>query len=158
MAKISIRKYRRRDRERVLRIAEESFAGVCLDENIERHFGRIAGTNWRERKRESIDYDLRHNPQHALVAEADGEVIGFVALRIYPDQLMGHIANLAVAREWQGQGAGKMLLNGALAHLRECGMRYARIETLEQNFKAQKLYPAFGFQEIGRQIHYLRVL
>lgn len=153
-----MRRYRRRDRKAILRITEESFEGFCLDENMEKHFGRIADTTWKERKRDGIDYDLRHNPEHVLVAKADGRVVGFVCTRIYRSQATGHIANMAVARDCQGQGVGKILMRHALSHFRKQGMRYARIETLEQNYKGQSLYPAFGFKEVGRQIFYLREL
>jgi ribosomal protein S18 acetylase RimI-like enzyme len=155
---IAIRDLRKSDAEDVLRITDESFEGFCLDSNMERQFGRIAGTTWQERKRESIDYDLQRNPEHAFVAEVDGQVVGFVCTRVYPDESIGHVANIAVAKQYQGRGIGKRLMQTALSHFRECGMRYARIETLEQNYKGQKLYPAFGFKEIGRQIFYLREL
>jgi ribosomal protein S18 acetylase RimI-like enzyme len=65
---------------------------------------------------------------------------------------------MAVAASYQGLGVGKALIGHALEHFRKRGMRYARIETLQQNYKGQKLYPSFGFTEIGRQIYYLREL
>jgi ribosomal protein S18 acetylase RimI-like enzyme len=158
MSEVIIRAYRKTDCEAVLRITEESFEGFCMDYNMEQHFGRIAGTTWRERKRDGIQYELRRHGEHTLVAALDGEVVGYVCTRIEVDYATGHIANLAVAKAYQSRGIGKMLLRQALDHLRECGMRYARIETLEQNFKGRQLYPTFGFKEIGRQVYYLREL
>ena len=46
-------------------------------------------------------------------------------------------------------------MQAALDYLRASGMRYAKIETLEQNRKGQAFYPSVGFQEVARQIHYL---
>jgi len=158
MGEVTVRKYSKRDREKILRITEESFRDTCLDSNMEKHFGRIADTTWQERKREGIDYDLRRNPDHVFVAEADGEVVGYACTRVYQDHLTGHVANMAVANDFQGRGAGKLLLHAALEHFRAEGMRYARIETLADNVKGQRLYPAFGFKEVGRQIYYLREL
>lgn len=158
MSEVTIRSYRRRDREAVMDITDESFGGFCIDANMEHHFGEIAETTWQERKREGIDYDLRRNHDHVFVAESDDRVVGYVCNRLYRDHSIGHIANMAVAKDYQGQGVGKSLLRRSLAHFRECGMRYARIETLEQNYKGQSLYPTFGFKEIGRQIFYLREL
>ncbi len=155
---VTVRKYHRRDRSRVLAIVEESFEGFCLESNMEEHFGRIAGTTWAERKRNGIDYDLRRHPGHALVAEVDAEVVGFLCARLYSSILTGHIANMAVASSHQDRGVGKALIRTALEHFRNEGMRYARIETLEQNYKGRRLYPSFGFQQIGQQIFYFRKL
>jgi ribosomal protein S18 acetylase RimI-like enzyme len=158
MPEVTVRPYRRGDRDAILRITEESFDGFCLDKNMDEHFGPIAGSTWQERKRDGIDYDLRRNPEHTLVAELDGQVAGFVCTRLYHQHRTGHVANMAVAKEHQGRGVGKALMRGALEHFRKSGMRYARVETLEQNYKGQSFYPAFGFKEVGRQIYYLREL
>ncbi len=158
MSEVIIRAYRRADCEAVLRITEESFEGFCMDYNMEKQFGRIAGTTWQERKRDGIEYDLRRHGEHVLVAELGKEVVGYVCTRIDPEYATGHIANLAVDIEHQNQGIGRMLVRGALDHFRECGMRYARIETLVDNVRARKLYTSFGFQEIGQQVYYLHEL
>jgi ribosomal protein S18 acetylase RimI-like enzyme len=157
-SRILVRKYRRADRQTVLDITEDSFGGYCLEANMEKHFGSIAGTTWSERKLEGIDYDLRRHPNDTFVAEVDGEVAGYVATRIYSNVLTGHVANMAVLRRFQGIGVGKALMEAALNHFRREGMQYARVETLEQNFKGQRFYPAYGFKEIGRQIFYFREL
>jgi len=154
---IQVRKYQRQDRRAVLRIAAESFAGVCLDENIEMRFGRV-GDSWQAQKKEAVDYDLTHNAGSAFVAAQGGEVIGFVCNRLYYSRSIGHVANLAVAPSHQGKGVGKALMRASLDHFRREGMRYARIETLEQNRKGQKFYPSLGFQEVGRQIFYFMKL
>lgn len=158
MLDVKVRRYRRRDRDAVMRITEESFEGFCLDSCIEERFGPISGLTWQERKRDVIDYDLRRNPEHALVAEADGLVVGYVCTRLYHDYAIGHVANMAVAKEYQGRGVGKMLIRAALDHFRKCGMRYARIEALEDNYRARDFYLSFGFREVARQIYYLREL
>ena len=154
---IEVRKYQSRDRRAVLRIAVESFVGVCMDENIERQFG-VVGDRWEDYKKEAIDYDLVNNPASTFVAVVDGEVAGFVCNRLYTSRSIGHVANLAVASQFQGKGVGKVLMRASLEHFRERGMRHARIETLEQNAKAQKFYPSLGFKEIGRQIFYFMKL
>ena len=158
MAEARVRRYHRSDRSAVLTITQESFGGVCIEANIEKKFGLIAGSSWQERKRDGIDYDLRRHARQAFVAEVDGKVVGYVSTRLYPGILVGHIANVAVSPEYQGQGIGKKLLAAALDHFRREGMRHARIETLEQNEKGCRLYPAFGFKEVARQIYYFRDL
>jgi len=158
MADLEIRAYHKRDRDAVLRITETSFNGMCLDSAMEKHFGPIAGTSWQERKWDGIEWDLRHRPDDVLVAVVNGQVVGYICTRLYYDYCIGHVANMAVAQEYQGKGVGKMLMRAALDHFRSHGMRYARIETLEENFKGRNFYPAFGFKEVGRQIYYFREL
>ncbi len=158
MGDARLRRYRRRDREAVLRITRESFAGVCLDHRIEQRFGRMQGTAWQERKAAGIDSDLTRHPQDAFVAELEGNVVGFVCTRVYRSTSTGHIANLAVSREHRGRGVGRALVEHALEHFRAEGLSFARIETLEQNEAGRHLYPAAGFEEIGRQVFYFRRL
>lgn len=154
---VRVRRFRYKDREAVLRIAEECFSGVCLDENIEGAFGKI-GVPWQEHKRDSIDFDLTNNASSALVAVMDGKVVGFICNRLYRSRSTGHVANVAVMQAYQGRGVGKALLRASLDYFRAQGMRHARIETLEQNEKACKFYPSLGFEEVGRQIHYYKKL
>ena len=158
MPHIKIRRYRRRDRAAVLRITRESFGGYCLDENIEAAFGRLADTSWQDRKAAGVDSDLTRNPEHCLVAVHDADVVGYVCTRLYRYTATGHIANLAVSPEHQGRGIGRALLEASLRHFRKCGMRHARIETLEQNERGLHLYPVLGFREVGRQVFYFREL
>jgi len=155
---VTIRKYRSRDKAAVLDITERSFDGFCLDQDIDRHFGLINGRPWQERKKNGIEYDLCYQPSDTFVAEVDGKTVGFVCTRLYQDQWIGHVANMAVAPEFQGRGIGKALMQAALDHFKEHRMRYARIETLEQNYKGRKFYPAVGFKEVARQIYYFMEL
>jgi len=155
---IRVRKYRKADNEAILRIATESFDGFCLAQNVEREFGRAGGSSWQESKRGDIEYDLHKYPSDAFVAETEGKVVGFVCTRLYQASLTGHVANLAVDHAYQGMGVGKMLMRAATRHFVANGMRYGRIETLEQNHKAVKFYPSMGFREVGRRIYYLKQL
>ena len=154
---VQVRRYHRRDHQVVLELSAENFSGVCLDENIENAFGQV-GAEWQQHKMDSIDYDLTNSPTSCFVAEVDGKVVGVVCNRLYHDRSVGHVANLAVQREYQGRGIGKALMKATIDHFRETGMRFARIETLEQNEKGQKFYPSLGFKEIGRQIFYFMKL
>jgi len=156
--KLRIRTYRRGDRAAILEMTPRCFDGFCLDQNIEQQFGRIGGVSWQERKKSGIEYDLDSHPSDTLVAEVDGKVVGYACTRLYRLPSIGHVANLAVSPEFQGKGIGKALLHAALEHFKRHGMRHARIETLEQNYKGKRFYPSFGFKEVGRQIFYFKEL
>jgi ribosomal protein S18 acetylase RimI-like enzyme len=81
-------------------------------------------------------------------------VVGFVSTRVDREAAKGRIPNLAVDAAARGQGIGRKLIQHAIDYLRREGMAVVMIETMENNAIGQRLYPSFGFQEVGRQIHY----
>ena len=154
-----IRSFRASDAQVLKEIIVLAFDGVSMDQNMERIFGeQIGPTTWQERKRRAMEADILANPEGIFVAEDKGQVVGFVTARLDPLTKIGWIVNMGVRPEHQGRGIGKRLLAKALDYLREQGMEYAKIETLEQNEVGKVFYPKAGFQEIARQIHYLRKL
>ena len=86
------------------------------------------------------------------------EVAGYITTRLNRSTRIGGIPNLAVLPQFQRRGIGRRLIEKALAYLRAEGMLYARIETLEQNPIGTSFYPAMGFTEVARQIHYIQPL
>ncbi|MFP4056959.1 MAG: GNAT family N-acetyltransferase [Candidatus Brocadiia bacterium] len=150
-----IRPYRPADFDALVEITIRAFDGVSIDQNIERRFGPINGVGWEERKGRHLERDVTANPRGVLVYEEDGGPAGFVACRFDRRTAIGWIPNLAVHPDHQGRGIGRRLMEAALDYLREQGMRFVRIETLEQNARCAAFYPRLGFQEVGRQIHYI---
>ena len=155
---ISVRQYRKQDKDAILAITERSFDGVCIAQNTEREFGMVGNADWRERKKRGIEHDLDYRPSDSFVALAGDSVVGYVCTRLYRQQQIGHVANMAVKVEYQGRGVGESLLKAAINHFRDNGMQHARIETLEQNKRAANFYSSWGFREVGRQIHYFKEL
>ena len=150
-----IRPYCESDRETLRRITIEAFAGVSIEQNLEQRFGSIAGHDWCWRKARHIDADIAAPDAAIWVAEDDrGAVVGYITTRIDVAAGVGMIPNLAVSAEVRGQGIGRQLIEYALARFREAGLEAARIETLEQNPIGRHLYPACGFVEVARQVHF----
>jgi len=150
-----IRSYRPADLDAIQHITVICFDGVSIDRNIEEHFGRIGGHDWRWRKNRHIDDDVANGPgRHVFVAEVAGEVAGYISVRIHKESRIGLIPNLAVDPRHQGAGIGRCLIAHALEFMARQGMECARIETLEQNPIGSHLYPSAGFVEVARQIHY----
>ena len=71
---------------------------------------------------------------------------------------IGHIPNLAVRAGHRGRGLGRRLIEHALDHFRRQGMTHARIETLENNDAGHHLYTSMGFEELTRQVHFIKAL
>ncbi len=154
-----IRPYQPGDLDRLKEITAICFEEVSIDRNIEAKFGEIGGHDWRWRKLRHIDDDVAgDNAEGVFVFEEDGVVEGYITTRIDKATKIGRIPNLAVMPAMQGRGIGKQLMEAAFAHFRGSGMEYAKIETLDQNPIGSKFYPAVGFHEVARQIHYLKPL
>lgn len=150
----SIRPFQPTDLPVLRALTVEAFENVSIDRNIEDQFGVIADHDWRWRKARHVDQDVQRDPLGTFVAEQDGHVVGYISTWIDREAGMGNIPNLAVRADLRGQGLGRQLIQHALDHFRQQGIRYARIETLAQNPIGQHLYPACGFREVARQIHY----
>ena len=151
---MDIRVYRPSDRDAVRRLIMAAFEGVSLEHNLERHFGPIHGHDWRWRKARHIDDDVALHPEGVFVAEEEGQIVGYVSTRVDAAAGIGQVPNLAVADAARNRGLGRQLVQYALTYFRQLGLTHARIETLDQNTIGQHLYPALGFQEVGRQIVY----
>ncbi|HEX8201896.1 MAG TPA: GNAT family N-acetyltransferase, partial [Isosphaeraceae bacterium] len=152
---IAIRAYRASDRPTLRALTIEAFDGVAIDQNIDRALGPIAGRDWRWRKGRHVDDDLDAPGGELAVAEDEhGRPVGYVSMRLDREARVGQIPNLVVAAGLRGRGLGRRLLEHALARFRAEGMAVARIETLEQNPIGRHLYPAVGFREVARQIHF----
>jgi len=149
-----IRKYRESDRDSLMEITITCFPKVSIDRNIEDRFGTVGGKDWTWRKKRQIEADIEACPEGILVAEMDGNVVGYITCRLDAASKVGHISNMAVLPTYQGRGLGKQLMQAALDHFRKEGMKLARIETLEQNEVGSSFYPKAGFVEVARQIHY----
>ena len=88
-----------------------------------------------------------------LALDAHGRVVGAsFASRIAAST--GHIAQICVAPEWQGRGAGAELLCRSLHSLRASGAAEASLTVTSSNTRAIRLYESFGF----RAIHHFEAL
>ena len=155
---ITIRDYRSSDLETIKRLTIESFTGVTLEQNVEQALGILNDHDWRWRKARHIDDDVAANPKGVFVAEAQGRIVGYITAFIDRETGKGRIPNLAVAAEVRGHGLGRRLIEHSLDYFRREGLAYAMIETMAQNEAGQHLYPACGFLEVARQVHFARKL
>lgn len=151
---MNIRRFQPGDLDEIKRITIEGFDGTAIDQSVEREFGLLGGHDWRWRKARHIDDDCAANPGGVFVAEDAGTILGYVTTVLDRPALKGRIPNLAVTAVARGRGVARRLLAHALEYLRREGMAFAMIETIANNAAGQHLYPACGFVEIGRQIHY----
>ena len=151
---IALRPALQADADAVGTLAGDVFDRVAIDYWIERDFGEINATDWRTRKAAGVRAEVLANPSSVVVAEWGDRIVGFITTHIDPLTSVGHIPNLGVARDLQGRGLGKRLLQAGCDLLVSGGAKYLQIETLDANETGQVLYPRFGFREVARKIYY----
>jgi len=103
--------------------------------------------------RESFRREVRENAvARYLVAERDGEILGYAGAWIVIDEC--HITNIAVKEAWRGQGWGRRLLEALMQYAGNLGAAWADLEVRVSNERAQRLYTRAGFVSIGRRKRY----
>lgn len=95
---------------------------------------------------------LRRNDADLVVAEVDGEVVGYAAFWAVLDQ--GELGNVSVTTKWRRQGIGNRLVRTILQRARERNVREVYLEVRVSNAGAQNLYRSYGFEEVGRRRNY----
>ena len=100
-----------------------------------------------------VFFNERTTPDHVLVAEVDGAVIGFVTLRpatsLPSNAHVLQIQGLGVDPAYQGRGVGQALLEAAAEEARRRGARKLSLRVLGSNTTARRLYERCGFAVEG---------
>ncbi|MBI3921999.1 MAG: GNAT family N-acetyltransferase [Armatimonadetes bacterium] len=152
---MTLRKYRHGEDEKIKSLTIETFYEISIARAIEDLMGGKCGeTTWQTRKGSEVQADLDANPDGVIVAEIEGEIIGYITCLIDRRSKIGWIHHIAVAALYQGKGVGKQLMEAGLDYFSSEGMQCCKIETMEHNEVGRRFYPSVGFQEVGRQIHY----
>lgn len=104
---------------------------------------------WRERQRSDIGDFLDNEGSRTWVAARSGTVLGFVSLRLHPEDKMGEIYILAVDPDHQRKGIGRSLMAFAERHIREAGMDIVMVETGGDSGHraARAIYEAEGYAQ-----------
>lgn len=106
----------------------------------------------------SIAKSLRSKDEINLIAEMDGEIIGYASSEIIKNQSwvkhkrQGHLYNLYVKPKYQRKGIGKKLLEKSLEWFKQRAVKDIKILCYVKNTLAQKLYKKYGFTD------YMKVL
>ena len=140
------RKFRPEDTGALLEIAATSFAGYGHYSRLERPLAPVDTgviyADWLRRccrEREAAD--------HLIVAERQGEVVGFLALKIGQDTSPGHAVAVlgAVAPRHRGLGVYRALNIEALRWAARKGLARMEQRVLVHNYAANRTISALGF-------------
>jgi ribosomal protein S18 acetylase RimI-like enzyme len=153
----SIRPFSPDDIERVVDLslrawapAHDSMRGV-LGPQISCH---LWGEDWREHQETSV---RRACSDHLVwVAEADGRVVGFTAVELPDDGVIGGIYMLAVDPKYQRRGIGLDLTNVAVEQIKSAGKKLAFVETGGDagHAPARATYEKAGFTALPIERYY----
>ena len=103
------------------------------------------------------------DPAGFLLAERDGELIGFHWTKVHPaasgpagelTPAMGEVYVLGVAPAAQGLHLGSLLLRAGLAHLRGLGLTTVLLYVDESNTAAVRLYRNLGFETFTTDVQW----
>lgn len=135
--------------------------GVEADHDFVRDLGRRTATSSvsavRFARHDDVLYSLDRLADYvfgrrhaALIAERDGERIGFLLLLLdMPDEVtltqQAFVAYTAVEPHARSSGVGRALLVAAEAHARAEGLGYVSLMVTEDNTPARALYDGSGF-------------
>ena len=98
------------------------------------------------------DWDADHLDAHRLVAELDGEIVGWVALTPYSRrEAYGGVADesVYVAERARGRGVGRALLEAAIGSARAGGLWTLQAGIFPENEPSLALHRSLGFREVG---------
>ncbi len=102
----------------------------------------------------SFHHELSENPAaRYLVVESDaGDVIAYAGAWMIFEE--AHITNIAVSKEWRGQGIGIALTKALIQYAANLGVQYMTLEVRKSNAVAQTMYEKLGFEKLGVRKQY----
>jgi len=98
------------------------------------------------------EWDATHLPAHRLVAELDGEVVGWAALASVSTRrcYAGVVENsVYVTRDVQGRGIACALLEKLIANARRAGIWTIQTSIFPENRASLALHQRCGFRVVG---------
>ncbi|MCZ7427297.1 ribosomal protein S18-alanine N-acetyltransferase [Micromonospora sp. WMMA1949] len=92
--------------------------------------------------------ELANGHFYLVATDDDGAVLGYAGLAVSPPD-EAWVQNVAVRRDAQRRGIGRLLLEALLAEAARRGARSTLLEVAADNAPAQRLYAGYGFEPIG---------
>jgi GNAT superfamily N-acetyltransferase len=139
-----VRRLRPGDEEQVRLVAVAAFKGYKghyhADRRLDRRRCDEGYVSWAERS-----CIPKTAAAEVLVAESNGEVVGFATLRLNSAEEAEGLL-YAVAPEWQGRGIGPSLMIRSLQWCRSQGAQRMIISTQVTNVSMQKVWCRVGFE------------
>lgn len=104
--------------------------------------------SWRISQQKAVEDVCSDEDTNVWVAINNESTIGFVAVKLQPEESMGEIYMVAVDPDFQRQGIGSALIEFALNWMKNAGMSIAMVETAGDSghATARHTYEKAGFE------------
>lgn len=104
--------------------------------------------------RRNFHHLLSRGHAQCLVAEQDGQILGYALVLLRRGTSLARLYSIAVAPEARGRKLAETLLAGAAKAAIDGGALLMRLEVRPDNAAAIRLYRGAGYREFGRYLDY----
>lgn len=105
--------------------------------------------------RQSFWEEASHTDAYYLIArdvDRDNLIVAYAGCWVLANE--GHITNVAVDPDYQGQGLGRRLMNELTSRVKALGVDSMTLEVRPSNTVAINLYTSLGFRSVGQRSKY----
>lgn len=105
--------------------------------------------------RQSFWEEAAHADAYYLIArdtDKDNLIVAYAGCWVLANE--GHITNVAVDPDYQGQGLGRRLMNELTSRVKALGVDSMTLEVRPSNTVAINLYTSLGFRSVGQRPKY----
>jgi GNAT superfamily N-acetyltransferase len=102
---------------------------------------------------EKVKDDLNSRGSHVLVAEMNGEIVGFIHGKVtnrtdYSPKTVAHISTTYVLKKFRGTGVGTYLVKELCTFLRSEGVEQVTLRYIIGNREAERFWTRLGFKPL----------
>lgn len=139
-----VRLYKNQDKEQLCALVIES--DLYQKQQLEKE--GVDAPKLKELTTLHFERNLNNEDRQYIVAEHEGEIIGFILVEVSPVYVgQGFINDLFVLLDQRRRGWGKKLSHAALVWLKEKGIKTVSLSVHTSNAEAISLYKQHGFKE-----------
>lgn len=115
----------------------------------------VAAANGGQRYARRIEDHLEDSHTHIVVAEANGEIIGFIlgvivdmAPEMFEQTVAGFLADVFVEEAYRGQGIGRKLVQALSDWFRARGITHIELYVAARNHTGREFWDALGGRDV----------